>query len=70
MFFLPKNPAWLPHLESFNIQNWPKMMNYPLLAFYINKMKNVCLKFPDIIILEKEKIVRKGQVLVSKIQQR
>lgn len=46
------------------------MMNHPLLVFYINKMKNVCLKFPDTIILEKEKVVRKGQVLVSKIQQR
>lgn len=38
-------------------------MNYPLLVFFINKMKNVFLKFPDTIIFEK--IVRNGQVLVS-----
>lgn len=41
------------------------MMNYSLLVFYINKVKKVCLKFPDTIILEKGKIVRNGQVLVG-----
>lgn len=46
------------------------MMNYPLLVFCINKVKNVCLKFPDTFILEKEKIFRNGQLLVGKIQQR
>lgn len=63
--FLTKKIVRITHLHSFNIQNWPRMMNYSLLVFYINKVKKVCLKFPDTIILEKGKIVRNGQVLVG-----